>query len=413
MYNTTHHIVGRQCLAVSSTSPSTRSSSVPSWLASDAPPASRMSSSPSLDPAHHLSGLRYPKYPTRTFAVSGIPASPLCLTRPQNYCGHISRSVRLACHTLPSVLTQGTGEYAFDFAVVIFGVIPLVARQSRLLTPLVALQLLRTQVVAYVAQGQSSCIIAYSTLSEKVEYEKVEHDGTQCEIGKCSVCALIMQDGMNNGENGPLGRHVLELGAVVGVDLRPQRRGEHKLSDRAREPTRPVSQQTQPTTATAYPAKKALKGKLVTSTQYANWSTPESTMNVKKASMNLRRSGVFCMYDVHSADSVCEDGLGPAMIRGGAKDRKWNRRTCLQLFLMNAARVRLAASKKTCPTPWAPRRHVHTRRELPYKIGNGLGAFMSPRTLQMVAVEYQQGLLDRLNAECRGKHLVPLDTTCG
>ena len=127
--------------------------------------------------------------------MSGIPASPLCLTRPQNYCGHISRSVRLACHTLPSVLTQGTGEYAFDFAVVIFGVIPLVARQSRLLTPLVALQLLRTQVVAYVAQGQSSCIIAYSTLSEKVEYEKVEHDGTQCEIGKCSVCALISRTG--------------------------------------------------------------------------------------------------------------------------------------------------------------------------------------------------------------------------
>ena len=63
----------------------------------------------------------------------------------------------------------------------------------------------------------------------------------------------------------------------------------------------------------------------------------------------------------------------------------------------------LAASKRSCPTPWA-RRHMHTRKELQYKIENGLGSFMSPQTLQMVAVEYQQGLLDRLNEECRGKH---------
>lgn len=68
----------------------------------------------------------------------------------------------------------------------------------------------------------------------------------------------------------------------------------------------------------------------------------------------------------------------------------------------------LAASqsaRKTCRTSWALRRHVHTRRELPYKIEDGLGHFMSPQTLRMVAVEYQQGLLDRLNEECRSKHL--------
>ncbi|KAI9575014.1 Manganese/iron superoxide dismutase [Boletus coccyginus] len=74
---------------------------------------------------------------------------------------------------------------------------------------------------------------------------------------------------------------------------------------------------------------------------------------------------------------------------------------------MNTAGLRLAsssaltASKRLCPAPWAPRRHVHTRKALPYKIENGLGNFMSPKTLQMVAVEYQQGLLDRLNEECR------------
>ena len=74
---------------------------------------------------------------------------------------------------------------------------------------------------------------------------------------------------------------------------------------------------------------------------------------------------------------------------------------------MNTAGRRLASSSrstvrvasKTCP----PRRRIHTRNELPYKIDDGLGNFMSPRTLRMVAVEYQQGLLDRLNQECRGK----------
>ncbi|KAI6128440.1 hypothetical protein EDD16DRAFT_1690341 [Pisolithus croceorrhizus] len=47
------------------------------------------------------------------------------------------------------------------------------------------------------------------------------------------------------------------------------------------------------------------------------------------------------------------------------------------------------------------RRTLHTRKELPYKIEDGLGNFMSPRTLQMVAEEYQQGLLDRLNEYLR------------
>lgn len=41
----------------------------------------------------------------------------------------------------------GTGEYAFDFAVVIFGVLLLVICQTVVLTPLVALRVLRTQAV--------------------------------------------------------------------------------------------------------------------------------------------------------------------------------------------------------------------------------------------------------------------------
>lgn len=46
-------------------------------------------------------------------------------------------------------------------------------------------------------------------------------------------------------------------------------------------------------------------------------------MNAKKASMNLRRSGVCCKYDFRSADTVCEtpedvaceDVFEPAMLR--------------------------------------------------------------------------------------------------
>ncbi|KAF8138125.1 hypothetical protein EV363DRAFT_1155598 [Boletus edulis] len=70
----------------------------------------------------------------------------------------------------------------------------------------------------------------------------------------------------------------------------------------------------------------------------------------------------------------------------------------------NGFRLVVAASKsakKPCRTPWLPRRHVHTRKALPYKTEDGLGDFMSPQTLHMVAVEYQQGLLDRMNQECR------------
>ena len=48
------------------------------------------------------------------------------------------------------------GEYAFDFAVVIFGVIPLVLRQTGLLTFLVAFQFLRTQAVDLLFLGSFS-----------------------------------------------------------------------------------------------------------------------------------------------------------------------------------------------------------------------------------------------------------------
>ncbi|KAF8845612.1 manganese and iron superoxide dismutase [Paxillus ammoniavirescens] len=75
----------------------------------------------------------------------------------------------------------------------------------------------------------------------------------------------------------------------------------------------------------------------------------------------------------------------------------------LRLAASSSRSAALAASKTTkCSRmQWAARRRLHTRKELPYKIEEGLGNFMSPQTLNMVAVEYQQGLLDRLSEQCR------------
>ena len=45
-----------------------------------------------------------------------------------------------------------------------------------------------------------------------------------------------------------------------------------------------------------YPARKALKGKLVTRTQYVNWRTPERTRKTRKESMNLSLVEVLTRY---------------------------------------------------------------------------------------------------------------------
>ncbi|KAH7930266.1 hypothetical protein BV22DRAFT_1079177 [Leucogyrophana mollusca] len=70
-----------------------------------------------------------------------------------------------------------------------------------------------------------------------------------------------------------------------------------------------------------------------------------------------------------------------------------------------SSRVSALSAWKSTKQPrgqWGMRRHLHSRKDLPYKIEDGLGNFMSPRTLKLVAEEYQQGLLDRLNAEVAG-----------
>lgn len=43
------------------------------------------------------------------------------------------------------------------------------------------------------------------------------------------------------------------------------------------------------------------------------------------------------------------------------------------------------------------------RKELSYPMEDGLGEFMPSQTLRMLAVDYQEGLLSRLNDEVRGE----------
>lgn len=48
-------------------------------------------------------------------------------------------------------------------------------------------------------------------------------------------------------------------------------------------------------------------------------------------------------------------------------------------------------------------RNIHVPRPLAYPIENGLGDFLPPPALKTLAVDYQEGLLQRLNDEIRGK----------
>ncbi|KAH9950107.1 Manganese/iron superoxide dismutase [Amylocystis lapponica] len=50
-------------------------------------------------------------------------------------------------------------------------------------------------------------------------------------------------------------------------------------------------------------------------------------------------------------------------------------------------------------------RYVHYCKELPYPINEGLGDFLSPEGLKMLAVDYHQGILDRLNEQVKDTEL--------
>ncbi|KAH9165423.1 hypothetical protein EDB89DRAFT_1892130 [Lactarius sanguifluus] len=75
--------------------------------------------------------------------------------------------------------------------------------------------------------------------------------------------------------------------------------------------------------------------------------------------------------------------------------------------------VRLAASswRSTAAPAISPRpllatasrrRNIHVRVPLPYKIEDGMGDFLPPAALKVIAEDYQQGLLDRLNEQIKG-----------
>ena len=60
-----------------------------------------------------------------------------------------------------------------------------------------------------------------------------------------------------------------------------------------------------------------------------------------------------------------------------------------------------AAATSSAPTA-SSRRTIHVRVPLPYKIENGMSDFLPPAALKVIAEDYQQGLLDRLNEQIKG-----------
>ena len=71
-----------------------------------------------------------------------------------------------------------------------------------------------------------------------------------------------------------------------------------------------------------------------------------------------------------------------------------NMASCLRLVSTNSRTSYVLRSR------WDTR-NIHTRIPLPYPIQGGLGKFLPPAALQTL-VEYQDGLLSRLNEEVRG-----------
>ncbi|KAG5644936.1 hypothetical protein DXG03_007401 [Asterophora parasitica] len=72
----------------------------------------------------------------------------------------------------------------------------------------------------------------------------------------------------------------------------------------------------------------------------------------------------------------------------------------LRLTASNASRS--CSSVCRLKSRWGARRDLHQRIPLPYDVEGGLGNFLPPAALKAVAVDYQDGLLQRLNDEVRG-----------
>lgn len=82
-------------------------------------------------------------------------------------------------------------------------------------------------------------------------------------------------------------------------------------------------------------------------------------------------------------------------------------RIASRLLAGPSIRPRRVAAVSAVSTQWVQSRNVHNALELPYDVEGGLGEFLPPAALKTVAVEYQQGLLDRLNNEVASKsHII-------
>ena len=72
--------------------------------------------------------------------------------------------------------------------------------------------------------------------------------------------------------------------------------------------------------------------------------------------------------------------------------------------------LRFAPSRSTSVfsrlKPRCSKRSYHQLEKLPYPIESGLGQFLPPEALKVVAIDYQAGLLQQLDEELRG-NLVP------
>ena len=53
-------------------------------------------------------------------------------------------------------------------------------------------------------------------------------------------------------------------------------------------------------------------------------------------------------------------------------------------------------------------KRLHTLKPLPYPIERGLGKFLPPQALKVLQLEYQSGLLERLNEQIYGVCIIQL-----
>ncbi|KAG6830618.1 hypothetical protein H0H92_015710 [Tricholoma furcatifolium] len=74
----------------------------------------------------------------------------------------------------------------------------------------------------------------------------------------------------------------------------------------------------------------------------------------------------------------------------------------LGMRLASSSASRCSSAARRLNLRSLPSRSVHRRVELPYSIEDGLGNFLPPNALKTVAIEYQEGLLKRVDELVRG-----------